>query len=65
MNLKAHYFLARDVTLIQRTPEVGETIDRVEKVSLHELKMKIDKKQIRDGESVLALLLAIEKLKTS
>ena len=62
MSLKAHIFLAREVEVGANQPEPGESIDRILKVPMEEIGNWISSGAIRDGESALALQLAIGRL---
>ena len=62
-NLKVHYYLARDVKFGDaRAPEHAESIDEVRCLDLAEAFEWAYSGKMRDGDSVLALLLAAKKL---
>lgn len=63
-NKRMHYFLARDVELTRQTRhEVGETIDEIRTFSVPEILKMIDSGELRDGDTVFSLMLALRAMK--
>ena len=62
-DLKAHYFIARDVDVAEKKPEDSELIERIELWSVDEAERAAREGKINDGESALAILLASAKLR--
>lgn len=64
-NLKAHFYLARDVELTQKaSPEETEEIERVETWTIEQARAAVLNGTINDGESSLAIFLALEKIRS-
>lgn len=61
---KLHYFIAWDSEIVgQSEPELGEQIEPPQLFSVDDVKKMVFDGTIRDGETVVALSLAFEKLK--
>ncbi len=64
LDLRVHYFLARDVTFTGRNrAEHLETISDVVAIPLEEALAWVDAGKINDGDSSFALLLAARRLR--
>lgn len=62
-DLKAHYYLARDIEIAETSaPEETEVIERVEAWTLDEARAAVFSSRMNDGESALAVLLALAKI---
>lgn len=65
MNLKAHFFLARDVKMERSEPEETEHISQIELVSPEEARRAVETGRVNDGESALGIMLALARLNAS
>ena len=62
--LKLHFFLALDVDIREQELEESEQISHVVRVPLNKINSWLKKHRIRDGDSELALLLALRHLES-